>query len=130
MYQFIRNDKDGIIETSIEGVVSFEAFAAYATAFRQQVREARRRGTPLRVLIDVTDGEILPMEIADSMSELEHELLTSPFDRVAVVTPSALRALQARDISTTGHTQTFASLYAGRRWLNAPSEHALDRKAA
>ena len=129
MYRFTNNDEDGILEIRVEGFMSLAAFPAYAHEFRQHVREARLCGRPLRVLIDISDSEILPADVADRISRLEHELLTSALDRVAVVTPSALRALQARHIATSGRTQTFASARPARQWLIAFAHNPLRRAA-
>ncbi len=129
MYRFTNNDEDGILEIRVEGFMSLSAFPAYAHEFRQHVREARLCGRPLRVLIDISDSEILPADVADRISRLEHELLTSALDRVAVVTPSALRALQARHIATSGRTQTFASARPARQWLIAFAHNPLRRAA-
>lgn len=129
MYRFTDDDEDGILEIRIEGVMTLGAFPAYAHEFRLRVREARLCGRPLRVLIDVSASEALAADVADRLSRLEHELLTSALDRVAVVTPSALRALQARHIATSGRTQTFAAARPARQWLLAFAHNPLRRAA-
>lgn len=130
MYRFTEHDEDGILEIRGEGFMSLAAYARYASELRRHVREARLCGRPVRLLIDTTDGEILPIDVAHRLSRLERELLTSALDRVAVVTPSSLKALQIRHIATSGRTQTFACLREGRRWLRAMAHNPLRREAA
>lgn len=130
MYRFRQHDEDGILEIRSEGFMTLAGFAAYASELRRHVREARLCGRPVRMLIDATEGEVLPMDVADRLSRLERELLTSALDRVAVVTPSSLKALQVRHIATSGRTQTFASRYEARRWLRAMAHNPLRREAA
>jgi len=129
MYRFTHDDDDGILEIGIEGSLTLASFPAYAQEFRQHVREVRLCGRPLRVLIDVSRSELLATGVADRIARLEHELFTSALDRVAVVTPSALRALQARHIATSGRTQTFATMRPARQWLLAFAHHPMRRAA-
>ncbi|MEZ0244325.1 MAG: hypothetical protein ACAH11_13190 [Sphingomonas sp.] len=127
MYRFTHDDDDGIIEVRIEGYMPLAAFPAYSHDFRRHVREARMCGRPLRLMIDMRGGAALPADVADRIARLEHELLTSALDRVAVITAPSLKT--GRHIATCGRAHNFAYTSEARRWLMAFAHNPLRRAA-
>ena len=127
MYRFTHDDEDGIIEIRIEGSLPLAGFLSYASDFRRHVREARLCGRPLRLMIDLRGSGALNPEVADRMSRLEHELLTSALDKVAMIAPPSLKA--GRQVATTGRAQSFAHYDDARRWLLAFAHHPMRRAA-
>lgn len=127
MYRFTHDDEDGILEISVEGNLPLAAFPAYAHEFRRHVREARMCGRPLRVMIDVRGSAALPADVADRVSRLEHELLTSALDRVAMIAAPSLKS--SRYIATSGRSQSFAHVSEARRWLLAFAHNPMRRAA-
>jgi len=127
MYRFTQDDEDGILEISVEGTLPLAAFPAYAHEFRRHIREARLCGRPLRLMIDLRGSAALPADVADRVARLEHELLISALDRVAMITAPSLKS--GRHIATSGRSQSFAHASEARRWLLAFAHHPMRRAA-
>lgn len=127
MFRFTHDEDDGILEIRVEGYMPLAAFPAYAHEFRTRVREARMCGHALRLMIDMRGAAALPADVAERIARLEHELLTSALDRVAVVTAPSLKT--GRHVATNGRSQNFAHSNDARRWLMTYAHHPMRRAA-
>ncbi|MCW3847501.1 STAS/SEC14 domain-containing protein [Sphingomonas sp. LB-2] len=127
MYRFTHDDEDGILEIRVEGFMPLAAFPAYAHEFRSHVREARMCGRPVRLMIDLRGSAAFPADVADRIARLEHELLTSALDRIAVIAMPGAKA--SRTIATSGRSHSFANAGEARRWLLAFAHHPMRRAA-
>ena len=109
--------------TPIEEVENFER------ELDLTIRKAKATGKRFDILIDSSSAEVLPRQVSDAVSRILQTLSGARIGKVAVVSTSALAAMQRqRLVGETVVSRTFPDTSSALAWINDhSSSDQLDR---
>lgn len=116
VFEFMIDGTRGIVRFKMESVFTVEEALAFNMQMRTHVDEARRRFRDVKILGDVRDAPVQPLEIAERLDP-PSKYLDHSDDRYAIVLSSTLLKFQANRIIDDTRTKVFLLYSEAEDWL-------------
>lgn len=111
----VRNE----LHVSVRGFWTREDVPALARALHARLREARRVGDRIDVIVESFDFPVQANDVADLLADVMRGGMPLTSGRVAVVVGSQLNRLQAERTLVHPRVKVFMTIAAARRWLDS-----------
>lgn len=116
MFNFTFDPAGGILCVRVVGSWTLPEVERYAREARERFIAARQRAGFLRLLIDLSETDILSQTVIDPLAKAGMQY-SHPDDRVALVVSSTLLKLQMRRMMGDAPAAIFASADEAAAWL-------------
>ncbi|HZV58406.1 MAG TPA: STAS/SEC14 domain-containing protein [Sphingobium sp.] len=116
MFNFTFDPAGGILRVRVVGSWTLPEVERYAREARERFIAARQRAGLLRLLVDLSETDILSQIVIDPLAKAGMQY-SHPDDRVALVVSSTLLKLQMRRMMGDAPAAIFASADEAAAWL-------------
>lgn len=116
VFEFKIDGTRGIVRFKMESVFTVEEALAFNGQMRTHVDEARRRFRDVKILGDVRDAPVQPLDIAERLDPPSKYLIHEG-DRYAIVLSSTLLKFQANRIIDDSRAKVFLKYSEAEDWL-------------